>query len=719
MATDFQHYSDSWHDGVPLVSLPEGKRANTVLGRAFLTAPALGGIRGAAEKSSWHFEPGLPPGFDVQALHLLNCGYRITSREGADIILLQLRPGVFSAEMPLSVVPELFSTRQTVQDGEFSSRLELDGLRLLIEHRTEGSKRRRMALIINDKDDDAQRLAARKVLEGPPPSETWAGLWKQRMSWLTRLGAEERPVMFDLALETLDAAVERNEGPFAAQWLRDPELSAPGMNLNHLDGELPALARLEPEAARGVIDTLAELPTLPSGCLPAFVTLDDGMADAPAWPLLARAILAAKHAGALSTPSPELSAKLETHINGYLSAWEETGTILPVWPDGDQAFTPEIFDEDLALTDLAAMLVSEIESLAELCKKPALFSEAKNKLRKILLESHWSDTRGIFLDRMSGGEAGGAPVKRMTAGGLIPLIWKDLPDPNRRAILKTLAQSDGLRSRAGLLQWEPRPDDPAAPPIRPELQHLLLQPLLRNAPPEMTTLMGAAWAKSLDDLARANTGFPLSMTPAQTPEWHPLTAAFCLRFAPLRTKMDLELSKYPKFVRALERHRTKIVGCIAAIIILLPSTIGLHYATREDYSAHREQSEAGHAETLYTLGQYEAAAQIYSDLLRMERFRSRHLYYHFQRGKCHWHLGDYAAAKADFVRAVELDEDLRLPAAHWNLGQTHWRLGQISEARATFEDVLEVFSEGYPELGQRAAHALEMLDRDRRLSESP
>ncbi|MCC5850296.1 MAG: tetratricopeptide repeat protein [Verrucomicrobia bacterium] len=719
MATDFQHYSDTWHDGVPIVALPDGKRASDALARAFLTAPALGGIRGSAKKSSWHFEPGLPPGFDVQALHLLNCGYRITSREGADIILLQLRPGVFSAEMPLSVVPELFSTRQTVRDEESCSWLELDGLRLLMENRPEGSKRRRMALIINDKDADTQRLTARKVLDGPPPSETWAGLWKQRMSWLNRLGAEERPVMFDLALETLDAAVEPAGGPFSAQWLRDPEASAPSLNLNHLDGELPALARLEPEAARGVIETLSGLPTLPSGCLPAFVTLENDMAEAPAWPLLARAVLAAKNAGALSTPSPELCAKLEAHIKGYLATWDSEGTALPVWPDGDAAFTPEIFDEDLALTDLAAMLVSEIESLAELCKKSDLFAEAKNKLRKILLETHWSDTRGIFLDRLNNGDAGGAPVKRMTAGGLIPLIWKDLPDPNRRGILKTLTQAEGLRCATGLMQWEARPEDPALPPVRPELQHLMLQPLLRNAPPEITTLMGAAWAKGLDNLARANIGFPLSMAPTQAPEWHPLTAAFCLRFAPLRTKMDLELSKYPKFVRALERHRTKIVGCIAAIIILLPSTIGLHYATREDYSAHREQSEAGHAETLYTLGQYQAAAQIYTDLLRMGKFENRHLHYHFQRGKCHWHLGDYEAAKADFARAVDLDEDLVLPAAHWNLGQAQWRLGQIAQARATFEEVLDVFSEGYPDLGQRAAHALEIMDRERRLSESP
>ncbi|MCC5844905.1 MAG: tetratricopeptide repeat protein [Verrucomicrobia bacterium] len=706
MATDLQHYSDTWHQDLPLVAHRPGRDPEHALAASFQTARTLGGITGASPGGSWSFEPGLPPGYDLQTLHLLNCGYRLVSADEVDLLFFQVRPGVFLGNFPVSAVPELFCTRQTVTEEGPRSTLQLGEHTIeLTQDVRENRRWVRLTVQIGDphKGDPA---------DAAPEPETdlralWTDLWKQRMLWLTRMKAEERPVLFDLALEVLESGLHPPAGTFPAESLSEPGVTPPGLNLLDLPGLLPALTRMEPESAGALLETLCHIAPFPNGALPAFAPLNGAEAETavPAWPALAIAVRTARKGDApLPLPSA-LLPRLESHIRAWIELTDGKGP-LPVWPDADTAFTPEIVDEDVDLCDLAALLIAEIDAYRDLSKNSSAFKEVRERWRAHLLEHHWSAPRAVFLDRTRDG----ALTKRMTLGGLLPLLWHDLPEEHQRGLYRALSQSKGLRGDKGLLQWEPREDDPAPAPVRTLSQHLFMRPLLLDAPVDIRTQMGLSWARALDDHVKTGRGFPLEWD-GDSRGWHPLTAAFCLRFAPLHAKEDLELGRYPGWVRFLERQRGSIIGTAATLAIVIPITLGLFFALRPHYSVQQEQSFSGHGETMIALGRYAEAEEVYTELINRTRRPTFHLTYFAQRGNVRARQNKLAAAREDLLRAVELDQDLILPTAHWNLAQVHWRLGDLDAARDALEEFIDIFEEGYPDMGRRARNALALMDR--------
>lgn len=696
MATDLQHYSDTWHAGLPLVP-PAPARSSAPI-PPVRTARALGSLSGSDADALWSFEPGLPPGFDLHTLHLLNCGYRMVSTDEVDLLLLQTAPGLFHGNFPVSVVPELFCSRQPVNEQGSTSTLDLGATRIELTQEIRDNRR----LVRLHITGSTPAPAAPPAAEHPDLRDLWASLWKQRMLWLTRMKAEERPVLFDLALEVLEARLTPPAGPFEHPFFCDPD--TPGLSLQHLPAVLPALARMEPDAAHTLLLTLSRLAPLPSGALPAFIPLHGTPDPVPAWPVLALAVRTALRGDApLALPDPLLPL-LKSHLTAWITlAGPESDP--PRWPSPDHAFTPEIVDDDLHLCDLPALLVAEIDAYRDLAKDPDAFRDPHTRLKTRLLDLHWSAPRGVFLDRTADGQ----PAKRMTLGGLLPLLWNDLPEDRLRGLHRALAQPGGLRSPNGLLQWEPKDGDPAPAPHRTLSQHLFLRPLLLDTPPDLRSLLGLSWARTMDEHVKHERGFPPEWD-STTPGWHPLTAAFCLRFAPLQARKDLELGKYPAWIRFLERQRQSIISLVSTLAIVIPITIGLFFALRPEYSTQQEASIAGHGETAVALRQFEEAESVYTDLLTRTRTPLNHLTYYAQRGKVRARLQKYDEALADLQRAVELDENLLLPTAHWNLAQVQWRLGDLPAARATLEDILDIFSEGYPDLAKRARNALALLD---------
>lgn len=704
MATDLQHFSDTWHKDLPLVAQRSTRVPGNALHHAFKTSHALGSFTGISSEGPWSFELGLPPGFDLQTLHLLNCGYRMVSTDDVDLLFLQVQPGRFLGNFPVSVVPELFCTRQTVQEEGSRSRLSLGNHRVELTQEVK-ENRRWVQLTVNSPTESS----ADSTTDSTPPEDLrdlWTSLWKQRMLWLSRMKAEERPVLFDLALEILESGVYSATPPFTNESFIDPEAVPPGLHLQHLPGILPALTRMDSDTAQNLLQNLVHIPTLASGALPAFAPIEGSPDPAPAWPVLALAVRTAQRGDAPLTLPPELLPCLEKHIQAWIQL-SDKGTALPQWPDPDTAFTPEIVDDDLELCDLAALLVAEIDAYRDLCGNKTAFNDVHTRWREHLLEHHWSSSRSIFLDRTREGTL----AKRMTLGGLLPLLWNDLPEDRQRGLYRTLSQPNGLRSSKGLLQWEPKDGDPAPAPVRTLCQHLFMHPLLQDAPPDIRSLMGLSWAQAMDEHVKQDRGFPLKWDEERS-GWHSLTAAFCLRFAPLHAKEDLALGQYPAWVRFLEHQRQSIIGTVSTLAIMIPIAIGLFFALRPHYSTQQEQTVSGHGETMIALRNYSQAEEIFTDLLNNTRRPTFHLTYYAQRGKVRAHLHKLEEAREDLLRAVELDQDLLLPAAHWNLAQVQWRLGDHAQARDTLEEFIDIFDEGYPALARRARNALALMDRD-------
>jgi len=705
VATDFQHYSDTWHQDLLLVAHRPGRDPDHGLAASFHTARTLGGITGASPEGSWSFEPGLPPGYDLRTLHLLNCGFRLVSAEEVDLLFLQVRPGVFLGNFPVSAVPELFCTRQTVSEEGSRSTLRLGDQTIELTQEVRENRRWvRLAVRAGDAPADSGPVA------GTDLRALWTELWKQRMLWLARMKAEERPVLFDLALEVLEAGLHPPAGTFPAEILSEPGRTPPGLNLRELPGLLPALARMEPESAGALLENLCQVVPLSTGALPAFAPLNGTAPETaenapPAWPALSIAVRTARMGDAPLPLPPALLPRLEQHIRAWIDL-SDGARPLPVWPDPDTAFTPEIVDEDIDLCDLAALLIAEIDAYRDLSGDRTAFQEVRERWRARLLEQHWSAARAVFLDRTGDGVL----TRRMTLGGLLPLLWNDLPEEQQRGLYRTLSQSKGLRGPRGLLQWEPKEDDPAPAPVRTLSQHFFMRPLLLDAPPDIRTRMGLSWAQALDDHVKTGRGFPGEWD-GNAKGWHPLTAAFCLRFAPLHAKEDLELGHYPAWIRFLERQRESIIGAVATLAVVIPITLGIFFALRPHYSIQQEQTFAGHGETMIALGRFAEAEAVYTDLLSRTRRPTFHTSYYAQRGNVRARQNNLEAARDDLLRAAERDQDLLRPNVHWNLAQVHWRLGDLDTARDALEEFIDIFDEGYPDLGRRARNALALMNR--------
>ncbi|MCH8528596.1 MAG: tetratricopeptide repeat protein [Kiritimatiellae bacterium] len=114
---------------------------------------------------------------------------------------------------------------------------------------------------------------------------------------------------------------------------------------------------------------------------------------------------------------------------------------------------------------------------------------------------------------------------------------------------------------------------------------------------------------------------------------------------------------------------------------------------------------------MIALGRYAEAEEVYTELINRTRRPTFHLTYFAQRGNVRARQNKLAAAREDLLRAVELDQDLILPTAHWNLAQVHWRLGDLDAARDALEEFIDIFEEGYPDMGRRARNALALMDR--------
>ena len=707
MATDFQHYSDTWHQDLPLVPSRSERNPDHALSGLFQTGRSLGSLSALTSEGLCSFEPGLPPGYNLQSLHLLNCGYRLVSADEEELLFLHVRPGLFLGTFPVSAVPELFSARQAVSEEGPRSVLSLGGLRIELTQEISGT-RRLVRLEVRSETGTAAGEQDETQTD-PKVGPLWEELWKQRMLWLTRMKAEERPVLFDLALEVTEACLNPSPDSDSGLWFRDPGLSAPGMPLRELSGLLPALTRMDPDAAAALLESLCRISPLPGGALPAFARLhpaesSENSPESPAWPVLALAVHSARQSEAPLPLPATLLSRLEQHLHAWVTLSDQGGP-LPAWPDPETAFTPEIVDDDLELCDLAALLIAEIDAYRRLSGNMNAFDDVRSRWRAHLLEHHWSAARGVFLDRTRDGQL----TKRMTLGGLLPLLWADLPEEQQRGLYRSLSQSRGLRSPQGLLQWEPRDDDPAPAPVRPLSQHLFLRPLLLEAPADIRSQMGLSWAKALDDHVTSGRGFPRDWDGNEA-GWSPLTAGFCLRFAPLHAREDLELSHYPAWIRFLERQRDSIISTAATLAIVIPIAIGLFFALRPHYSTQQEQTVSGHGETMIALGRYAEAEEIFTDLLARTRKPAFHLTYYAQRGNVRARLHRYEAAKEDLRRAIDLDENLLLPSAHWNLAQVYWRLGDHASARNALEEFIEIFDEGYPVLGRNARNALALMD---------
>ncbi len=665
-----ERYSPEWIPGFPFQSA--GAPSTTCV-----AAESLGALSGAETPPAWQFDPGIPPSLRPVALLFLHSGFRIDYGAEGSYTLLALETGLWVGSAPEAALPELFSPLAPPRREGALSWVDTATQRIALLS-IESGKHRHLALGLSTPGD--QQLAARlhQALRDPEAHEKrWQDEIALRHETLQHIDHPESPSLGP-CLERLYSLI-----PPSPPWPTWPREFDTPIALQDLLALLPPLAPLHPDAACAMLDRIAELPATPDGFLP----IAPG-SSLPAWPTLALSLLELPPS---LYPHPSFQRALDRatdHLDAWLASWQVAGGPLPVWPDPDAALTPEVVDPDLHHTDLAALLVAEADAWLKLRKDPTRFSPRIRPLADTLLKRFWSPTHHALADQSPDGTF----AKRLTLGSLLPLLWPQLPADRRRALWKRATAHGGLRAPNGLRQWESRPGDPVAPPVRLEIQ-LLFLPALAEVPADAAAVLAEAWSH---------------WTPAPGRLPTPLAAALHLRLLPFHTPGRIELGRYPAWVRHLEHHRRNIVAAVAALALLLPSLFGLFYSFRDEIGTQQQIALSGHAETLLAFQRHAEAEELYTRLIEHARGAKSNPRFPYLRGNARHHLGRLEEALADYREAVRLDPDMTLLAAHWNLAQTLRELGRNEEAIPLFQALAAEFGDQIPGFALRAANAIHL-----------
>ena len=637
----------------------------------------------------WRLEPGLGGDFEISETLLLHGGFRLTFPNDQVYELLHVEPGLLIGRLPARAKPELFAMDQSTEQEEGCAFLTFDGYQIGLHTRQQnGECHLVLAVLAEDRAACKQRLQDWAPKTGASLQSHWKSLIEAREAWCSALPDGFYTENPGVGFERLQALIEEPVDGFNGPWIRHPTDNAPHMSLALALQVIPAIAITQPRLAANLVNTLLDLPRLENGGWAENYHPEAGIdpAGGPAQPRIAAMLAGLPPEAIKQIDRPRLLAALKAHIESFLA---ETSTTLPQWPVPDSAFTPEVTDPDaLVQFDLAAMLVLEIEAYQKLGGEAPRIDAAHKQLKDIVLQQFWSEKPKRFLDKTLEGEFAG----RVTAGALIPLLWENLDKAPAQALSQCLRANDELRSPQGIRQWQEKKQDPLPPPLRLSTQHLLL-PLLGKLPGESAALLSADWHRLLE----ADPTFS-----------DPGTAALWARLIPYASRVNPHLERYPAWVRSLEKHRKVLVTLVAAILLLIPAGFGIYFAVRSDYNLSDELLEAGHAQTLVTMGNLEQAEEVYTRLLTYSRKGGRQNQYFLNRGGLRFKQENYEGALGDYRQSIALDAPGNLYKARWNLGQTYARLGQYDQAIEAMQAFIDEYGEELPSYQRLAENAISL-----------
>lgn len=685
MIFDAVTYSPLWVERFPLK--PVTNPARIALYPRVQTHHTLGCISDGDAR--WRLEPGLGADFEISETLLLDGGFRLTFPNDQVYELLHVEPGVFIGRLPARAKPELFAMDQATELDDGCAFLSVDGGQIGLHTRQLNGECHVVLVVLT-----GDRAACKQSLQdwAPKTANRLQSLWESqlvtRQAWCSALPEGFYTENPGLGFERLQALVEGPVDGFSGPWIRDPADLQPRMRLSLALQVIPAIAITQPDLAANLVNTLLDLPRLENGGWAEVYTPELGI-DAeggPTQPRIAFMLAGLPPDVIKQIDHPRLLAALKAHVESFLSPEAATP---PQWPVSDAAFTPEVTDPDALIQfDLAAMLVLEIEAGQKLSADATWMDATRKQLEDLVCQQFWSEKRKRFLDKPREGDF----AARVTAGALIPLLWKNLDKAQALALRQCLRANEELRSPQGIRQWQAKSEDPLPPPLRLSTQHLYI-PLLGKLPEESAALLSADWHRLLE----ADPSFS-----------DPGTAALWARLIPYASRVNPHLERYPAWVRSLEKHRKLLVTLVAAILLLIPAGFSIYFAVRSDYNYTDELLEAGHAQTLINMGNLEEAEEVYTRLLKYSREGGRQNQYFLDRGDMRFKQGNYEGALEDYRQSIALDAPGNLYKARWNLGQTYARLEQYDQAIAALQTFIDEYGEELPSYRRMAENAISL-----------
>lgn len=685
MIFDEQRYSPKWVSEFPLIPVPSTETG--IFYPRLTTQNTIGGL--APRSGHWHFEPGLGADLEISEILLLCSGFRLTMLNEQVCELLHSEPGIFMGRLPGRANPELFSTQQkTEMEGPFSFVTDHDQTIGLWTKTENDIQTFALVQLQGNRQDCQSKLEA--IIPNIPG--TLPKLWEQetslRQKWCSEIPSETNSERMGLAFERLQGLIERRVGIFEGTWVRDDSLEYPGMSLDLTFQILPAVAQFESKIAAELLQTVSSLPRLENGAWAASYSIKGEFnSTQPALPFLATVLKDLPGEALKQLKETTFLDQYSQHLQCFLASSEKEE--LPHWPSPETSFTPEITDpSSLKQFDLSALLVVEMENLQRLSGNKITFEAQRKELESIIWKNFWCSKRKRLLDKTMENDF----AARLTAGSLLPLLWKSCPKSEFSFLNQSLSNREEFRASEGIRQWEPKKEDPVPPPVVPRTQ-LLFLPLLHKLSTAAASILSADWHRLLE---------------ADSDLSNPASASLLIQLTPFSRQINPQLEKYPAWVRTMEKHRKSIVTIAAVILLLVPAGFSIFFSIRKDFSQQEELLQSGHAETLLTMGNLEEAEKVYTRLITRSRMKSRLENYYLSRANLRFKLNRYEEALSDYQKTIELDPIGNLFKARWNLAQVYARLNRYEEAI----DVLEAFNNEYgeelPGYKQNAEHAMHL-----------
>ena len=605
----------------------------------------------------------------------------------------------------LPCIPTLFSAADEVQTvAENRQLLAVNGLHIaLLRQPTERGLR--FAWAVSESDPEAALAEAEAALEIDATERAQEEIaCRLKALEAQRNQTEVARNMQASALEALIAALRPPQGHLTHCW--SESTAHPGaFYLNELLPLVDAWSRVDRHIAMQLIGAALDTQT-EDGILPAWSFPDGTASTQSMWPALATSLrtqLNDPESGNDERPEQAWAAAARGLVK-MLDFFERQGRYR--WRTAEEAFIPDLFDEQLLTIDVAALLLAECEACM-LAAQRGIYVDpldieairaSRTPLQRQLTETLWNSATGSFCDRYTGG----AFIRRRTAGRFLPLASTSLPQNLSDTVWEQLSSAKEFKPDAGLRLWEHWESDPIEPPVAPLQNYYIWHAAKsRRAAEEFLPLADRWYAALLKQHQQALKQDADAAEEADPPA--PVRAALALTLNQ-RVQEASSQKVQPKWLLWLDRHRMGVLVCVAGPLLAILIGISIYLLIKPDPTDVDMEAIHSVAQRHYEDGDYDQAIALYQELYR---FLPKSPTVNHRLGNALFRAGRYAEAEEHYRRAI--DEEWPMPRSLRNLAITLHRQGRLDEATTYFELLIELYAEHYPELAAQATIALDII----------
>ena len=179
--------------------------------------------------------------------------------------------------------------------------------------------------------------------------------------------------------------------------------------------------------------------------------------------------------------------QLRRHMQWLLHHFDPKRRNVYCWKNSNEPIAVEAYASDMATVDLAVLLLTEIEALNRMTSRSsrfpsdALFIDEQTAIEQSIADHFWNDTDSAFTNAYIRGSL--VPLSGFPA--FSPLLWRDLPNDQKLAILETAHESENLPGQLNVLSWRQSSMNDHAHPL---LLQFLVFTALRIADPHGSLL---------------------------------------------------------------------------------------------------------------------------------------------------------------------------------------------------------------------------------------